>query len=77
MGSLGTSWGILGHLGGILGRLGGVLEASWGVLGRLGGFLLKNNEKQMKIIDFLRFLVIWEAAQRVGPFAGDNRSPSL
>ena len=63
-------WASWRHLGASWRRLGGILGRLGGVLGRLGGFLLKNNEKPMKIIDFLRFLVIWEAAQGMRPMAG-------
>ena len=66
LGHLGASWG---HLGASWGRLGASGRCLGGVLGRLGAFLLKNNEKPMKIIDFLRFLMIWEAVQGMRPMA--------
>ena len=64
-----ASWGVLEPSW-------GVLEVSWDVLGCLGGFLLKNIEKLMNIKGFLRFLVIREGDQGVGPMARDDGFPA-
>ena len=76
-GPFGGFWGVLeaswGHLGASWRRVGDILGHLGGILGHLRGFLLKNIEKTMKYMGFLRFLAIGEGGRGMRPMALGDR----